>query len=129
MKSKIGFQDRRVLGTAESGGADSGRGAPPSDMYKLLIQKSIEDEENLQNMRKLSQYTKPVEPKSKHHRIFGKFPAKPVEVELKLDQDPKDMICGMGEFFFSEGMQKQPGKKDSQPQHHFLPDEYFKHST
>ena len=53
--------------------------------------------------RKKLALQKPMEPSSKYHKIFGRFPAKPVEVELEPAKDPKEMICGMAEFFYSEG--------------------------
>ena len=96
----------------------------------MLIQKSIESERELLKITKKQLSNPPKEPESKeHHKIFGRWPAKPVQVKLMKESDPKKMMKGMEEFFFAQPKPIPSGEKEPPKQHPFLPDEYFYQQT
>ena len=68
----------------------------------------------------------------KHQVVFGRFPARPVQVILQAESDPKVMMQGMEGFFFKQPKEITIGREGAieiPKQHPFLPDEYFYNQT
>ena len=59
----------------------------------------MEDDRDFKSRRKTA-IEQPGHEKSKFCKVFGRFPAKPVEVELKPESNPSKMMEGMEDFYF-----------------------------
>ena len=97
---------------------------PDAQYQKMLHQASQEAVDTLISPKISSARTLG---EKKNKMVFGRYPAKPVEVVLQPEHCPKEMMKGMEDFFFKQPKMNEEG--ESLKTHPFLPEEYFYNQT